>query len=87
MCWAGSYDHFLNFQIGFIIVLQLAMCVFCAVASYVWRQRAGFPRYQLAFDQYVQVRRPGVFFAFFGAKCLVLLRCPHAPYARWHKAL
>ena len=54
---AGSYDHFLNFQIGFIIILQLAMCIFCAVASYIWRERAGFPRYQLAMDKYVQVRR------------------------------
>jgi hypothetical protein len=55
-CLAGSYDHFLNFQIGFIIILQLAMCVFCAAASYIWRQRAGYPRFQLAMDKYVQAR-------------------------------
>jgi len=51
---AGSYDHFLNFQIVFIIMLQLAMCVFCAVASYIWRNHSGWPRYQLAMYAYVQ---------------------------------
>ncbi|CAK0743492.1 hypothetical protein CVIRNUC_001474 [Coccomyxa viridis] len=50
----GSYDHFLNFQIGFIIILQLAMCVFCAVAAYIWRNHAGWPRYQLAMYAYVE---------------------------------
>ena len=62
VCRAGSYDHFLNFQIGFIIILQLAMCIFCAVASYIWRLRAGFPRYQLGMDKYVQVRRHVILF-------------------------
>ena len=56
----GSYDHFLNFQICFIILLQLAMCIFCAVASYIWRQRAGYSHYQLAMDKYVQVRQCGL---------------------------
>jgi len=51
---AGSYDHFLNFQIVFIIMLQLAMCIFCAVASYIWRNHSGWPRYQLAMYAYVQ---------------------------------
>ena len=51
---AGSYDHFLNFQIGFIIILQLAMCVFCAVAAYIWRNHSGWPRYQLAMYAYVE---------------------------------
>lgn len=55
MCLStGSYDSFLNFQITFIIFLQLAMCIFCAVASYIWRQRAGYPRYFLAFNAYVE---------------------------------
>ena len=53
-CRAGSYDHFLNFQIGFIIVLQLAMCVFCAVAAYIWRNHSGWPRDHLAMYAYVQ---------------------------------
>lgn len=55
---AGSYDHFLNFQIAFVIMLQIAMCVFCAVASYVWREQYGKQRYFLALDVYVQVRHP-----------------------------
>ena len=54
ICCAGSYDHFLNFQIGFIIILQLAMCVFCAVAAYIWRNHSGWPRYQLAMYAYVE---------------------------------
>lgn len=54
MAVTGSYDHFLNFQITFIILLQLAMCIFCAVASYIWRKYAGYPRYQLAMDAYVE---------------------------------
>ena len=53
-CCAGSYDHFLNFQIGFIIILQLAMCVFCAVAAYIWRNHSGWPRDHLAMYAYVQ---------------------------------
>ena len=54
VCLVGSYDHFLNFQISFIIMLQLAMCIFCAVGSYIWRKYAGYPRYQLAMDAYVE---------------------------------
>lgn len=53
-CCAGSYDHFLNFQIGFIIILQLAMCVFCAVAAYIWRNHSGWPRDHLQMYAYVQ---------------------------------
>ena len=34
------------------------MCVFCAVASYVWREEYGKKRYHLAMDTYVQVRVP-----------------------------
>ena len=52
--FAGSDDHIVNFQIVFIIMLQLAMCVFCAVASYIWRNHSGWPRYQLAMYAYVQ---------------------------------
>lgn len=52
---AGSYDHFLNFQIGFVIILQLAMCVFCAVASYIWKQQLGLDRYFLAMQSPTQV--------------------------------
>ena len=51
---AGSYDHFLNFQIGFVIILQIAMCIFCAVASYIWRNQLGLNRYHLAMDSYTQ---------------------------------
>ena len=57
---AGSYDHFLNFQIGFIIILQLTMCVFCAVASYIWRDQLGFRRFHLAMNSYTEVRLSAV---------------------------
>ena len=53
---AGSFDHFLNFQIAFIILLQIGMCVFCAVGSYIWRQQYGYRRYHLAMDAYTQAR-------------------------------
>ena len=53
---AGSYDHFLNFQIVFVILLQLALCVFCAVASYIWREKSGIRHYDLALDADVQAR-------------------------------
>lgn len=53
---AGSYDHFLNFQIGFVIIMQVSMAVFCAVASYIWRQNLGYDRFFLGFDSYTQVR-------------------------------
>ena len=55
LCPAGSFDRFLNLQIGFVICLQLCMCLFCAVASYIWRQHMGNDRYYLAFNSYVQV--------------------------------
>ncbi|KAK9810005.1 hypothetical protein WJX72_003251 [[Myrmecia] bisecta] len=50
----GSYDIFLNLQICLIIVLQIAMCLFCAIASYIWRRQAGFDRTHLALNVYVQ---------------------------------
>lgn len=53
---AGSYDHFLNFQIVFVILLQLALCVFCAIASIIWRQLTGIKHYNLALQDNVQVR-------------------------------
>eukprot|EP00891_Asterochloris_glomerata_P000836 jgi/Astpho2/836/Aster-00685 len=50
----GSFDRFLNLQIGFVICLQLCMCLFCAVGSYIWRQHMGNDRYYLAMNSYVQ---------------------------------
>jgi len=38
---AGSFDRFLNFQITLVILMQLAMCLFCAVANYVWQKNTG----------------------------------------------
>ena len=55
-CAAGSYDHFLNFQIVFVILLQLALCVFCAIASIIWRQLTGIKHYNLALQDNVQAR-------------------------------
>ena len=37
----GSFDRFLNFQITLVILMQLAMCLFCAVANYIWVQSSG----------------------------------------------
>ena len=52
---AGSYDRFLNLQIALIITMQLCMCLFCSIASYIWRKHSGVHRYYLAMDVYVQV--------------------------------
>lgn len=50
----GSFDLFLNLQIALVIAMQLAMCLFCAIANYVWIQQEGKKRYYLALDVYVQ---------------------------------
>ena len=34
--------------------MQLAMCLFCAIANYVWLQQEGKQHYYLALDSYVQ---------------------------------
>jgi len=36
ICHAGSDDHVVNCQIVFIIMLHVAMCIFCAIAFYIW---------------------------------------------------
>ena len=51
---AGSYDHFLNFQIYLIILLQIVLCVFCSVAAYIWRERTGLDRAYLGLSAYVE---------------------------------
>lgn len=51
----GSYDRFLNLQIALIIGMQLLMCLFCSIASYIWRERSGKQRYYLGMTEYVQV--------------------------------
>ncbi|KAL3132559.1 hypothetical protein ABBQ32_009098 [Trebouxia sp. C0010 RCD-2024] len=50
----GSYDRFLNLQIALIIGMQLLMCLFCSVASYIWREHSGKQRYYLGMTEYVQ---------------------------------
>ena len=52
---AGSYDRFLNLQIALIISMQLLMCLFCSVASYIWREHSGKERYYLGMNEYVEV--------------------------------
>ena len=52
---AGSYDRFLNLQIALIISMQLLMCLFCSLASYIWREHSGKERYYLGMNEYVQV--------------------------------
>lgn len=37
----GSFDRFLNLQIALVIAMQLAMCLFCAIANYIWIQKVG----------------------------------------------
>lgn len=34
---SGSFDRFINLQITIVLVMQMAMCIFCASASQVWR--------------------------------------------------
>lgn len=51
---AGSFDLFLNLQIALVIAMQLAMCLFCAIANYVWIQQAGKKRYYLVLETYVE---------------------------------
>jgi hypothetical protein len=53
-CLAGSFDLFLNLQIALVIGMQLAMCLFCAIANYIWIQQEGKKRYYLALDVYVE---------------------------------
>lgn len=60
---AGSYDRFLNLQIALIIGMQLLMCLFCSVASYIWREHSGKQRYYLGMTEYVQVK-PAVSFCY-----------------------
>lgn len=38
---AGSFDRFLNFQITLVIAMQMAMCLFLAVANYIWQRDVG----------------------------------------------
>lgn len=52
---AGSYDRFLNLQIGLIIGMQLLMCLFCSIASLIWREKSGKERYYLGMTEYVEV--------------------------------
>lgn len=55
---AGSFDRFLNVQISFIILLQIAMCAVHGSLSLWWRNKYGIEHYYLALDVQGQVRRP-----------------------------
>ena len=50
----GSFDRFLNLQISLVILLQMAMCVFLAVMSYVWIVNQGQDHTYLALNYNVQ---------------------------------
>jgi phospholipid-transporting ATPase len=50
----GSFDRFLNLQITLIIAMQLAMCVFLAVANQVWVERTGRQHYYLALNDFTE---------------------------------
>ena len=53
-CCAGSFDSFLNVQITLVLVMQLAICLGCALGSYGWKMREGLSRYHLALDANTQ---------------------------------
>lgn len=48
----GSFDHFLNLQIGIIIAMQVLMCVLSAVWGYYWRE-SQLTAWYLQLDQYI----------------------------------
>lgn len=51
---AGSFDRFLNFQITLVILMQLAMCLFLAVANYIWIKHVGVKHPYLALTYTVE---------------------------------
>ena len=48
----GSSEYFLNIQIVVLAVLQLLLCIICAVASYFWRDVKGRNMYYLMMNEY-----------------------------------
>eukprot|EP00210_Caulerpa_lentillifera_P006951 g6646.t1 len=50
----GSFDRFLNIQIGILISIQALLCLLLSIGSYAWREAEGKDRYYLALDRYVQ---------------------------------
>ena len=44
----------MNLQIALVIAMQLAMCLFCAIANYIWIQQDGKKHYYLALTDYVE---------------------------------
>lgn len=44
----------MNLQIALVIAMQLAMCLFCAIANYIWIQKEGKKHYYLALTDYVE---------------------------------
>lgn len=50
----GSFDRFLNFQITLVILMQLCMCLFLAIANYIWQKSVGINHYYLALTYAVE---------------------------------
>ncbi|KDD71842.1 hypothetical protein H632_c4305p0, partial [Helicosporidium sp. ATCC 50920] len=50
----GSFDRFLNLQIGLIIAMQLSLVIFCATANLIWQRSMGVDRPHLALDSPTQ---------------------------------
>ena len=48
----GSFDTFLNVQIVILLLVQLCLCVGCALAKLMWRERQGKFRYYLLLTEY-----------------------------------
>mmetsp|Transcript_8499 Transcript_8499/g.24371 ORF Transcript_8499/g.24371 Transcript_8499/m.24371 type:complete len:1512 (+) Transcript_8499:120-4655(+) len=50
----GAYDTFLNLQIGILMALQAAFCVFGSIMATTWRQNEGSKRFYLGADHHIQ---------------------------------
>ncbi|UPR02315.1 phospholipid-transporting ATPase [Chloropicon primus] len=54
----SSMDNFLNIQIVILAIIQIVICVGCAVGSYVWREEYGFARQYMMYNRFVQNNYP-----------------------------
>ena len=52
---SGSMEYFLNIQIVVLAIVQMLICIACAIGSYLWRERFGFDMPYLMYDSFVSV--------------------------------
>jgi magnesium-transporting ATPase (P-type) len=50
---SGSMEYFLNIQIVVLAILQIVLCLLCAVGSYLWREKKGFDMPYLMLNEFV----------------------------------